>query len=179
MNLTNIASGIGSLEGQATKKDLQQVKEYLQQLTDELRYELSHIDESNMTQEIVNAIQAGSNTRQAGTAGWQRSIAGLKLEGSATAESILLRLYSGNLSINTASIYLGDLIARIINSAVSMTIEQQYPVGAIYSFDGEEDPSDILGIGTWEDITPAGFTGYKTYKRINDIESEELEYGYE
>lgn len=176
MNLTNISSNVGDLNAQVTQKDLKQIREYLQQLNDELRYQLTHVDESNMTQDMVNAIQAGGKTQQAGTTGLQRMVAGLRINGSSTQNSIILTLSSGELLLNSVQIYLGSLISNLQDSIWNEVLETIYPVGGIYSIEGDQMPDEVLGFGTWEDITPSGFTAYKTYKRVEDLESEELDY---
>lgn len=54
-------SALGSLSGSVnTQKDLQQVKNYLMQLTEQLRFVLSNIGEENLSQEIKTTISDAS-----------------------------------------------------------------------------------------------------------------------
>lgn len=151
----------------ATGKELRQISEYLQQLSEQLRYELSHVDDMNMTAETVSKLNKTADN--SGTVTLQQFVAGLRIALNGTT----LTLKSGNIELNNVG--LASLTSGLIGTseAQDAAFEALYPIGTIYTTANTTDPiTDILPFDAeWQEVTPAGETGYKQYKRIEPQEA--------
>ena len=71
------------------------------QLTEQLKYQLSHIDEQNLSTALVDMINSGVNTSSVGTSTLQQFVANLHFEINNTGDQVVISLVSSGTTLDT------------------------------------------------------------------------------
>ena len=84
-----------------SEAELKQVKDYLYQLTEQLKYQLANIDEDNLSSSLVALIKSGADTSALGTSSVQQFVANLRLDVTNTEEQAVISLVSSGTTLDT------------------------------------------------------------------------------
>lgn len=91
---------LGRFSG-GSEEEIKQLKDYLYQLTEQLKYQLSNLDEQNLSASLVELINSGTDTSQLGASSVQQFVANLRFEINNTGEQVVISLVSSGTTLDT------------------------------------------------------------------------------